>query len=204
MEEIKEVLKYLFVEINSIKNELFLLKQDLSFLKGNSPTNSSSIPTKPILTSTSILPFKPLNPKILSISTGNKGVPTDRQTNQQTDKTSFFMRNSDTFSQAENLIDNLSFIKGEIRNLFKRLTNQEFIVLLTIFEIKEKNLSCDYKILSEKLNLSESSIRDYVGKIIKKGIPIEKTKVNNKTILLSLSSSFQKLIPFSTLSLLKK
>ena len=43
----------------------------------------------------------------------------------------------------------------------------------------------DYKTLSKRLNLTESSIRDYVGKLIKKGIPVEKTKINNKMIQLS-------------------
>ena len=53
----------------------------------------------------------------------------------------------------------------------------------------------DYRSLSKKLNLTETSIRDYVGRLIKKGIPVEKTKLNNKLVQLSISEKLRKIAP---------
>ena len=57
----------------------------------------------------------------------------------------------------------------------------------------------DYKTLSKRLNLTESSIRDYIGKLIKKGIPVEKIKLNNKNIQLSISPNLKKIASLSTI-----
>jgi len=202
MDDLKEVIGYFLNEINNLKKEISLIQKELGFIKKSSLL-SSFFPTTDSSFQTNKLPFKPLNPQILNISIRNQGVPTDRPTHQHTNKSDLFKGNFNAFSKAEILLDDLSFLKGEIKNLFKKLTSQEFLVLLTILNLREKNSPCNYRILSERLNLSESSIRDYVGKIIKKGIPIEKTKLNNKNILLSLSPSFLNLIPLNTLSLFK-
>jgi biotin operon repressor len=61
----------------------------------------------------------------------------------------------------------------------------------------------DYKSLSERLNLSESSIRDYIGKLINKGIPVEKKKINNKSIQLSISQNLKKIATLSTILTLR-
>ena len=60
-------------------------------------------------------------------------------------------------------------------------------------------MDVDYKIISVKLGLSESSIRDYVGKLMKKGIPIEKIRLNNKNVRLSISEDLKKIAPLSTI-----
>ena len=62
----------------------------------------------------------------------------------------------------------------------------------------------DYKSISRKLNLTESSIRDYVGKLIKKGIPVEKTKINNKMIRLSISEKLKKIAPLPVIFQLRE
>ena len=96
------------------------------------------------------------------------------------------------------ILDSLDNVKKEIRRKFKRLTEQEFLVFSTIYQL-ENTVEVNYRILSEKLGLSESSIRDYVGRLIKKGISLEKTKLNNKNIRLSISEDLKKITTLSTI-----
>lgn len=98
-------------------------------------------------------------------------------------------------------MDNL---KKEVRLKFKRLTDQEFSVFSTIYQLSEENGYTDYKNLSIKLGLTESSIRDYIGRLIKKGIPVEKTKINNKSIRLSISPNLKKIATLPTIFKLRE
>jgi hypothetical protein len=47
--------------------------------------------------------------------------------------------------------------------------------------------------------LTESSIRDYIGRLIKKGIPLDKVKINNKTIHISISQNLKKVATLPTI-----
>mgnify|MGYP002682888005 FL=1 len=98
-------------------------------------------------------------------------------------------------------MDNL---KKEVRLKFKRLTDQEFSVFSTIYQLSEENGYTDYKNLSIKLGLTESSIRDYIGRLIKIGIPVEKTKIKNKSIRLSISPNLKKIATLPTIFKLRE
>ncbi len=156
------------------------------------------------------IPYNALKDENMALSTGNKGVPTDKQTNQQTDqqtdKSSYNTEYSFKEELSENyiddaakILDSLDTIKKEVRLKFKRLTDQEFSVFSAIYQLSEEEGYTDYKNLSIKLRLTESSIRDYIGRLIKKGIPVEKTKINNKTIHLSISSNLKKIASLPTI-----
>jgi hypothetical protein len=168
--------------------------------------HSFIIPTSPA----DNIPQNPLKVQNIDISTGNQGVPTDRQTNQQTDqhidKGSYNNKifppeevKENSITNAAKILESLDNLKKEIRLKFKRLTEQEFLVFSMIYQISEEKEYTDYKNLSEKLNLTESSIRDYIGRLIKKGIPVDKVKINNKTIHLSVSPSLKKIATLPTL-----
>ena len=181
------------------------------------PTDSSSIPTDRQHSSISNTPQNPQKAQNYSFSTGNEGVPTDRQTDQQTDQhidkgsynPDFSSSNKinslpsevrdNSITNAAKILDSLDSLKKEIRLKFKRLTDQEFLVFSTIYQASEENGYTDYKNLSEQLNLTESSIRDYIGRLIKKGIPVDKVKINNKTIHLSISPDLKKIASLPTL-----
>jgi hypothetical protein len=155
----------------------------------------------------------PLNTQNIGISTGNQGVPTDRQTDrqtdQQTDKGSHNTQNTtkkeyteikdNSIDNALHILESLDNIKKELRLKFKRLTEQELTVFSTIYQLSDVEGHTDYKNLSDKLKLTESSIRDYIGRLIKKGIPVEKVKINNKTIQLSISPNLKKIATLSTI-----
>jgi hypothetical protein len=196
--------------------------KNISIEEKQYPTHIENIPThiNPNTTHPKPLPahnmlYNPLKGQNMNISTGNRGVPTDRQTDQQTDKGSYNNKinktdtnnsnnnnqfpQSDSINNAAQILDSLDNLKKEIRLKFKRLTEQEFLVFSTIYQLSEEVGYTDYKNLSEKLNLTESSIRDYIGRLIKKGIPVDKTKINNKTIHLSISSNLKKIASLPTI-----
>jgi DNA-directed RNA polymerase sigma subunit (sigma70/sigma32) len=150
----------------------------------------------------------------------NEGVPTDRQTNQQTNRqtenTRFLpdlsIKSKDFDSsiessilEAETALNSINSLKKDIKNSFKSLTQQEMVVFSTIYQLEEKDpQNTTYESIASKLNLSESSIRDYTLKLIKKGIPIKKIKVNNRKILLSISNELKKLTSLSTILQLRE
>ncbi|MBU4308457.1 MAG: hypothetical protein KJ566_01530 [Nanoarchaeota archaeon] len=195
-------------EMNNLKNEISETKKQmteiceilLKILKKEDPTqkkDNQTTSTQNQTTPAHNLPFRALRSQNNPFSTGNEGASTDRQTHQQTDRHTFFHRNS--IENASEIIDSLDNIKKDLRQKFKQLTEQEFFVFSTIYQLDEEIGHSNYKILSQRLKLTESSIRDYVTRIIKKGIPIDKTRINNKTINLTISQNLKKMASLSTL-----
>ncbi|VVB80158.1 Uncharacterised protein [uncultured archaeon] len=205
MGEIKEDILDLQNQIDFLKRELLHLKREISSLKDlllnySSKTDPQKGGLSPAIVDFSQTDrqrapinnslFKPLKAKILGISIGNGGVPADRKTDQQTDKLGVFDQR-DPLKEAPKLLESLDDLRREIRLKFKQLTEQEFLVFSAIYQLEEERGSCDYRLLATHLNLTESSIRDYVVKLIKKGIPVEKTKLNNKSVTLSISKNLK-------------
>ena len=163
----------------------------------------------PIENPTQNVDLAPLNSLNKQFSTGNEGVPTDRQTNQQTDnspkdytKRTFLSQkesSKNSIEDAAQILDSLDSLKKEIRIKFKQLTDQEILVFSTLYQIEENQGPVDYKTIAKKMRLTESSIRDYIGRLLKKGIPIEKKRINNKQILLSISQNLKKVVSLSTI-----
>ena len=123
-----------------------------------------------------------LSQELSQSSIGNDGV---QQTNnkQTTNKHS---TNKQTF--------NIDSIKKDILNKFKSLTQQEMLVFLTLTNLEEESgCPIPYSAISNKLNLTEVSIRVYIGSLINKGIPIEKVKLNNKKVLLSVKKELREI-----------
>jgi len=219
MDPIKEAFQKIKQDINSLKQELNFLTSNLietrekitemgeiiKIIKQKQvSTQQKQIPTNSTHASTHHPKFKALKPLNLDISTGNEGASTDRQTDRQTDTSTHNLYskskiNTDSIENAEQILKSLDNIKKQIRFKFKRLTEQELLVFSTIYQLDEEQGCSNHKLLSDKLNLSESSIRDYVSRLIKKGIPIEKKRIKNKNIQLSISSSLKKMASLSTI-----
>jgi hypothetical protein len=232
MDNLKEAFSKVKTDIDFLKNELFSLKEEIAQtrkvmveaceivkqiqdsnnkeLQAQKPINQTNIPNN----KTENTLFKPSKLQNLPISTGNQGVPTDRQTNQQTDRHIDFLPKKpeiedhdslkDPINSAAEILDSLDNIKKEIRLKFKRLTEQELLIFSTLYQLTQNQETTDYKTISAKLNLSESSIRDYVGKLIKKGIPVDKVKVNNKNIRLKVATNLRKIASLSTILQLRE
>jgi len=165
------------------------------------PTHSTQNPTQDITNPT--IPtdkttYNALISPIKPVSTGNEGVPTDRQTNQQTDNRQIFKRDN-ALQRAKEIIESLDTLKKEVRIKFKKLTEQEIKIFSLLYQLEDEGSLVDYPLLAQNLNLSESSARDYIHKIIKKGIPIIKEKLNNKRIILHISPELKKIASLDTI-----
>jgi len=215
MDSIKEAFKKVKEDMNFLHQELEKIKRTLEEIK-NTPTQLQSTsttqqitPTHPN-TSTDDYHLEASKSQNLAISIGNQGVPTDRQTNQQTDRhiQKFALnKENDRISQlqrASEILESLDELKKEVRFKFKQLTNQEMLIFVTIYQLEEQGLDVDYAVVSKKLQLSESSIRDYVGRIMKKGIPIKKIKKDNKKVILSVSEDLKKIASLNTIIQLRE
>ena len=217
MDKIKDAFKKVKEEIVFLEEEIYFIREDLIEIKeeirnfnlkmrGNvleqNPTDPKINPTHLTHSSTHDLSFKSLKDQIPLVSIGNQGVPTDKQTNRQTDTSGQNPQKRIEIKDIVEILDSLDNVKKGIRLKFKRLTGQEFLVFSTIYQL-EGEIEVNYRILSEKLDLSESSIRDYVGRLIKKGVPLDKIKVNNKSIKLAIPEDLKKIASLSTIMQLR-
>ena len=140
----------------------------------------------------------PIQQTIRHISTGNDGVPTDNPTDtQQTQKTRI-----NTGKSSLKLLDINSAVeelKNDLLRKFKLLSQQEFRVFSAIYSLEESGEIIDYSIIATKLNLTESSIRDYIMRLEKKGIPIIKEKLQNRKVALSIRKELRDLFTLDKL-----
>lgn len=206
----KDEISELVLGFKELSLQVSSLKKEIESLSKHIPTQNQIAPTDtPIPTDIPTLPseIKGLLSPNKQSSTGNRGVPTDRQTNQQTNQHIILPTirpQTNNLDKAPEILASLDNLKKEVRFKFKRLTSQEIQVFSLLYSLEDQGESVDYRLLSEKLNLSESSIRDYIGKIQKKGIPIIKEKLNNKRIILHISQDLRKIASLSTILKLRE
>ncbi|MBX4212544.1 hypothetical protein KW787_03775 [Candidatus Pacearchaeota archaeon] len=225
MDPIKEAFAKAKQDIHELRIQMEIITQSLEDIKrtlyqqitNEKPTNQQISPTIKA-NPTDNLPLEGVKTSYMDTSTGNEGVPTDRQTDRQTDQhippNTKILYKVDTntpknepidhLEKVSQVLESLDAIKKELRVKFKRLTQQEMLIFSTIYQLEEEHFAVDYPQMASKLGLSESSIRDYVQKIIKKGIPIIKTKENNKKIILSLLPDFKRLASLETILSLRE
>lgn len=199
--KIKEDIFFLKQEINALREEVKGLKtqtedariQTVSLQKSDIPTNNQTAPQE----------IKGLYKPNIAISTGNKGVQTDISTYQQTARQTDNLKEN-SLDKLQETLNSLDSIKKEIRIKFKGLTKQEMAVFSTIYILEDKQVeNITYKAISSYMGLSESSIRDYVNKIIQKRIPLKKTKVNNKNVNISIDPFLKRTVTLSTINTLR-
>jgi len=217
---IKEQLNTIYNLIDQVSSKISLISLETNRKPTQTqiPTNQQTEPTNhPLPTHNPTVPqeIKGLKSQFLDTSTGNKGVPTDRQTNQQTDKIQQInLEKTQNLSKislntqiqdAQELLNSLDNIKKQVRFKFKTITNQEMLVFSTIYELEQSfPEGIEYEQIASKLRLSPSSIRDYVLKLISKGIPIIKDKLNNKKILLKISPDLKRIATLDTILKLRE
>ena len=231
MDPIKEAFQKAKQDIQSLKSQIESLQFQIQELKSliqqsqqaDKPTDRQKVQQIPQIQQTNQqetptdklnelhnLPLNDLISPISIFSTGNEGVPTNRQTNQQTNRQTTNTQNqkengpADRFPRVSELLESLDSIKKEVRVNFKKLTKQEMLVFATIYQLEEQGFVVDYPLISQKLKLSESSIRDYTQRIIKKGIPLQKTKENNKKVSLNIAQDLKKIASLSTILQLRE
>src|SRR3989344_3965057 len=122
--KVKQDISELKEQIAQFSNEIVQLKEYLS-----QQTDRPALQHINSSTPAHNLPLYALKSPNINISTGNEGVPADRQTDQQTNR---HINNSSLNSLPE-VLGTLNAIKDEVRIKFKNLTNQEISVLSMIY-----------------------------------------------------------------------
>ncbi len=204
MNDLHDIMKTLTNKLENQEKQASTDRQTLRQLNSTQNTTSTHNSTVPL----EVEGLKPLN---LPISIGNQGVSTDRQTDTQTDNSTHILPANapktidSNIQEATEILDSLDSLKKEIRLKFKHLTTQEMLVFSTIYQLEEQgNREITYKLLSKSLKLSESSIRDYVQRMIHKGVSIQKEKINNKKLLLTISPNLKKIASLPTIIQLRE
>ncbi|MBS3093832.1 hypothetical protein J4456_04615 [Candidatus Pacearchaeota archaeon] len=210
---LNEEILNLKISLNSLLDSLRNVNHSYDRILGEISTIRQIIKTDPVSpTHNPTVPWeiRGLKPQNLPISSGNEGVPTDRQTNQQTDNSTHILAHKpprsieNNLKEATEILGSLDTLKKEIRLKFKHLTHQEMTVFSTIYQLEEQIQEVTYSILSKHLRLSESSVRDYVQKIVTKGIPLKKEKLNNKKILIKISPELKQIASLATIIKLRE
>ncbi len=153
--------------------------------------------------------FKAPKSQNFNTSTRNQGVSTDRQTDRQTDTSTgnkgvLDKKSSHNVGNTSLVLNQLDSIKKDLRFKIKRLTSQEMVVFSFIYQHEDQGFVVDYSSVSQNLKISQSSIRDYVQRIINKGIPLSKEKINNKKVILHVPEELRRLASLDTLISLRE
>lgn len=210
MDPIKEAFSKVKEDMDSLRTELAFTKKELEELKrtlNQDPTHQANQPTFQHVIPTVEQPLEASKSPFLPISTGNGGVPTDKPTNQQTNQRSGnegVPNRLNRLEKVSELLASLDELKKEVRIKFKRLTNQEMAIFTKIYELDTQGYNVEYSVLAELLSLSEISVRDYVHKITKKGIPVLKEKHGRNRILLSIDPDLKRIASLETIQTLRE
>ena len=89
---------------------------------------------------------------------------------------------------------NTNPITEDIKNKFRSLTEREFAVFMTIYQLEEElNSLVTYSDIAKKLSLSRSSVRDHIGELILKNVPLVKMVSSDRKVSLSIKKDFRDL-----------
>lgn len=159
-----ELLKSIIIE-QKAQNDLFLLKIE------------------------DLIKIKPKEEQITQekkyVSIGNEGVYADMHAHKHA-----HMHIIPIEKPQNNLIsDKLS----DIDKTFLGLTKKEFLIFLTIYQLDEDIGKVTYDDLSSHFKLTPGCIRSHISNMIKKNMPIIRTKINNKLTIFSISDDFKRL-----------
>lgn len=124
-------------------------------------------------------------------------IPSDNTKNQENFKEKL---DTDPNKEVSNLLnEKINILKQEFKEKFKKLTQQEFMIFSSLYSLEEQTNQVTYKDLAINTGLTESSIRDYISKLIVKGIPILKERINNKLVLLKIAPELKNLTTLEAL-----
>ena len=102
-------------------------------------------------------------------------------------------------TQISDLTKLMESLKSDLKKKFQALTKQEFYIFSVLFTLDKTQNQVTYQDLAIQTRLTSSSIRDYVQRIIKKGIPLLKEKINNRLTVLKIPPELRNLATLDNL-----
>jgi hypothetical protein len=190
-QKVKESILALDKRISVVESDISSIKTMLdSALSSHNKDNYSSDESKTTQTPEFNV-LKAPKPQIQESSIGNEGVPlrhsddTAPTKRRQTDTPT--TPNSEEYTHIQTL-------KKELNSRFLSLTEAQFNVFMTIYQLEEeKGNPVTYAEVAKHIMISQSSVRDYVSDLILRNIPLTKHKSPNRKIYLSIKKEFRNL-----------
>ena len=91
-------------------------------------------------------------------------------------------------------VKDLKILNNEIKNFIVSLTDKEFLIFLSIYQMEDElNRPVTYEDISKKMKISLFSLRNRIGGLIFKGAPINKEKLHNYKAMFSIKQEFRDL-----------
>lgn len=153
-------------------------------LSGTSETSSKEkIDSTPLKTR--------LNGSSYNNSTGNEGVCASMQASKQASKQHLNIQATPLDTNFDQNLEDFQLKPHKLtfKEILSTLTNKEFIIFLTIYQLEEAT----YQDLATKLTLTKGCIRSHVCSLLSKKAPILRKKINNWKVILSIDSDFKSL-----------
>jgi hypothetical protein len=118
-------------------------------------------------------------------SIGNEGVLSKRASEQAIKQAHS--------KQPSKHLSTLGELNEDLDAHFSTYTRQELKIFLSLYQLEDEVGPIRFTDLSDYMKLSEGCVRAYIYKLIARGSPILKEKVNNQVVNLSLSPEFRSL-----------
>ena len=200
-EKIRSAFLKIREEMDSLQNEINEIKQYLhdihDYITKQIP--QQTYPTHPQHSSTQTQEIEGIKPQI-AISTGNQGVPADSQQTFDTSKPQENEQNTQKNLNIRSIRNIINSLQKDLKFKFNSLSRREFYIFSLVYNLDIQGQKPDYKTIAIRANLTESSVRDYISRLIHKGIPIRKEKINNKHIMLSIPDELKSLATLDNLT----
>lgn len=203
-ERLKRTFEMIRKEISSLNTEIIAMKREILALKNAFENQAhlrhiSGTQNKPLFKS---LNFRRIKPYFQS-STRNDGVQALRQQsgNSQAHNLDNSALDKETSAQLSTAINNL---KTDLKQKFKSLTKQEFLIFSKIYTLQEELNAVTYTDIASQTGLTENAVRDYISRLIHKGIPIIKERINNRQVILKIPQELKKIATLENLTKLKR
>jgi len=202
---------------SKFKNDILFLKQEMTILRQEiqeiREIIESSTPSTQARHTTHFpahnLESYPLESQNFQSSIGNDGVPADRQHTYDRQISALNRTSKTILKRPEHAQEKTYFshlldsLRKDIGEKFKKLTQKEFYIFSVLYTLEEEKEQVTYSDIAQRTGLTESSIRDYIVRLIHKGIPILKEKINNKIVILKIPRELKDLATLDKLSRLK-
>lgn len=161
--KVREDLDSFKKDLESMKNEFLQLKQE-------------------IMAKIDELSKKIENKDLFFVSTGNEGVSAyDVQ------------RRTTTYDAVQQRTPSLDQLKREIEEMFLSLTDREFSVFMAVYDLEKEIKDVNYSDVAKRLKIAPARIREHIGSLLRKNLPINKERYYNGKVSLSIKKEFKDL-----------
>lgn len=191
--KVKEDINLLKIELQDLKKLILSQKNEIDLLKSQTIHTPSNFEN-------------PENKAFFYTSIGNNGVLNDSQQslNDSQQCQSMPVNAQQPPKTQNNEFLALKNLKKDLENTFNTLTDREFSVFLSLYELEKELGEVSYLDLAKRLKLSQTTIRTSINSLILKNAPVQKDRFFNKKVSLSIQNDFKSLNLYEKLIKLKQ